>query len=59
MKKVSNIPPFGLRLDPEVRQQAEEIAKQEDRSLNWLLNAVIKMGVPIWVARRKAEVMHD
>ena len=47
---------YPLRLDPEVRVQAEEIARQEDRSLNWMLNSLVKLALPIWKAKKAKEV---
>lgn len=32
--KIANIPPFGLRLQPELKRQVEEAAKANGRSLN-------------------------
>lgn len=32
--KIANIPPFGLRLQPDLKRQVEEAAKANGRSLN-------------------------
>ncbi len=32
--KIANIPPFGLRMQPELRRRVEAVAKANGRSLN-------------------------
>jgi predicted HicB family RNase H-like nuclease len=37
--------PYPLRMDDEVRVRAAEVAKQEDRSLNWVINDRLKAAL--------------
>ena len=43
MKKQRNS--YPLRLDEDVRAQAERVAAENERSLNWLLNSLVKTGL--------------
>ena len=40
--KQRDINPFGLRMQPGLRKWLDEKAKQEDRSLNWLVCKILK-----------------
>jgi predicted HicB family RNase H-like nuclease len=37
--------PFPLRVDPELRKEAERLAKAGERSLNWVLGRAIRLGI--------------
>lgn len=37
--------PYPLRLDDDVREAAEMVAAENDRSLNWQLNELVKIGL--------------
>jgi hypothetical protein len=45
---------YPLRMEDEVREISQELAREGDRSLNWQLNALIKMAIPIWREQRSA-----
>lgn len=36
---------YPLRLEREVRDQAEKLAASQERSLNWQLNELVKLGL--------------
>lgn len=36
---------YPLRLEDEVRAEAEKLAAVQDRSLNWQLNELVKIGL--------------
>ena len=36
---------YPLRMDPEVRSAAQELAIKNERSLNWQINQLIKVGI--------------
>ena len=36
---------YPLRLEDDLRAQAEELAVAQDRSLNWQLNELVKIGL--------------
>ena len=40
--KQRDINPFGLRMQPRLRSWVDNKAKQEDRSLNWLICKVLE-----------------
>lgn len=44
--------PFPFRMEQDVRDGVETLAKQEDRSRNWLLNRLIRIALPIWGERK-------
>lgn len=37
--------PYPLRMRPELKLEAQELADKEDRSLNWLLNEAVRIGI--------------
>ncbi|MEN5284785.1 Arc family DNA-binding protein [Stenotrophomonas lactitubi] len=43
--KTSDTNPFGLRMDPEVRRGVEKKAFEEERSLNWTINDLLKQAL--------------
>lgn len=61
--KIANIPPFGLRLQPELKRQVEEAAKANGRSLNaeitHRLEASFKdeLGVPDFVTGNRIDLL--
>jgi hypothetical protein len=58
-QKIANIAPFGLRMQPELKQQIEEQAMASGRSLNaeivWRLEQSLKTGTPgqSWIKTAK------
>lgn len=38
---------YPLRLDNELKKRVEGLAKIQDRSLNWQLNELVKIGLQI------------
>ena len=36
---------YLLRIDEEVYKQLKEVAKEQDRSINWLINQFIKLSL--------------
>lgn len=50
---------YPFRMEPGIREEAQKLADQEDRSLNWLLNALVKLALPIWAAKRKQGGDHE
>jgi hypothetical protein len=36
---------YPLRMDPEVRQAAQTLALKNERSLNWQINHLVKLGL--------------
>jgi len=43
--KTSDTNPFGLRMDPQVRQGVEKKAGVLERSLNWTINDLLKQAL--------------
>jgi predicted transcriptional regulator len=44
--------PFPFRMEQDVRDGVEALAKSEDRSRNWLLNRLIRIALPLWGAKK-------
>lgn len=44
-QRISSVPPFGLRMLPELRQQIEEAARQNARSMNAEIVARLEMSL--------------
>ena len=45
MKDSKKLDPMSIRLDPEVKAALEIIAQQEDRSLSYVINRVLRQYV--------------
>ncbi|WP_164136045.1 MULTISPECIES: Arc family DNA-binding protein [Stenotrophomonas] len=43
--KTSDTNPFGLRMDPGVRERAQAKAHELERSLNWTINHLLKQAL--------------
>lgn len=54
-----HVMPYPFRMESDVKKGLEELAKQEERSRNWLLNRLVRMALPIWNAKRKGEVNYE
>jgi len=37
--------PYPFRMSPDVRNEAQKLAKESDRSLNWQLNQLVLAGL--------------
>lgn len=40
--KARDIPPFGLRLPPSLKEWVEQQSEKEERSQNWLLTKIVQ-----------------
>lgn len=40
--KTRDIPPFGLRMNPSLKDQLSKEAAKQERSLNWLICKLLK-----------------
>ena len=42
MRTTKKMPPTSVRLDPDVRAALEEIAREQERSLAWIINKALR-----------------
>lgn len=47
------VSPYPLRMAADVREQAERLAVERDRSLNWQLNELVKIGLATIAAQKE------
>ena len=50
------MPPYQYRMERQIREGAEKLAKMDERSLNWMLNHLLGPAVAAELAKR--EVAH-
>jgi hypothetical protein len=46
--------PYPYRIEPAIREGAEKLAKVQDRSLNWMLNHLLRPVVAAELAKCEA-----
>lgn len=46
--------PYPFRIEAPIREGAEKLAKMDERSLNWMLNHLLRPVVTAELARREA-----
>ncbi|MDN4061129.1 hypothetical protein QPK31_23195 [Massilia sp. YIM B02769] len=46
--------PFPLRLKPEIEEQARRLAGAQDRSINWMLNELVRQGLASLQAQKES-----
>ena len=51
--------PFPFRMDPVIREAAEKLAKLEDRSLNRMLNHLLRVTVVAELAKREVTLEEE
>lgn len=60
MSGKQQVTPYPFRMEEDVRQGVDELAKAEDRSKNWLLNRLVRIAIPLWGAKQaKADGVGD